>query len=133
MSIDDTLRAIRSDLQGERSDIIAKNVTLTADQAAKFWPAFQQYQEEQNAIMDAQLKGIQQYVDNYERLDDAGALALINAHLDRDRSMNALRLKWLGEFQKTLPTKIAVRVIQIDRRLSLAHQIQFSALIPLVH
>jgi Spy/CpxP family protein refolding chaperone len=132
-SVDDTLRAVRSDLQGERADIIAKNVTLTAEQAAKFWPVFQQYQEEQNAIMDAQLKGIQQYVDNYERLDDAGALALITAHFDRDTRMNALRQKWLGEFQKVLPVKTAVRVIQIDRRLSLAHQMEFSALIPLVH
>lgn len=132
-SIDEVLHAVREDLQGERADIIAKNVTLTSEQAAKFWPVFESYQKEQNAIMDDQLKGIQRYIEGFETLDDAGALALINAHFDRDARMNALRQKWLGEFQKVLPGRLAVRVMQIDRRLSLAHQIQFAARIPLVH
>jgi Spy/CpxP family protein refolding chaperone len=133
MPVDDVLKAVRNDLQASRADIIAKNITLTSDQAAKFWPLFQQYQQEQNVIMDDQLKGIQKYVDSYETLDDAGALALIQAHFDRDSRMNATRQKWLGEFQKVLPTRVAVRVMQIDRRLSLVHQIEYAAEIPLVH
>lgn len=132
-SIDETLKNMRADLQAQRSDMIAKNVTLTSAQAAKFWPIFEKYQGEQNAIMDEQLKSLQQYVDNIDKMDDAGALALIKAHLDRDARMVALRLKWLPSFQEVLPTKLAVRVMQIDRRLSLAHQAQFASLIPLVH
>jgi hypothetical protein len=45
--------------------------------------------------------------------------------------MNALRQKWFGEFQKVLGTKLAVRAMQIDRRLSLVYQIQFASRIPL--
>ena len=131
--VEDVIQAMRLDLQSSRADIMAKNMTLTADQAAKFWPVFQQYQQEQNVIMDDQLKGIQKYVDSYETLDDAAALALIQAHFDRDSRMNATRQKWLGEFQKVLPTRVAVRVMQIDRRLSLVHQIEYAAEIPLVH
>ena len=41
---------------------MAKNLTLTAEQAAKFWPVFSAYQKEQNAIIDDQLKDIQKYV-----------------------------------------------------------------------
>jgi Spy/CpxP family protein refolding chaperone len=132
-TMDDTLRAVRADLQGSRADIMAKNLSLNAEQAAKFWPVFEKYQKEQNVIMDEQMKGIQKYVDSYQTLDDAGALALINAHLDRDAKMNALRQKWLGEFQKVLPTKLAARAMQIDRRLSLVHQMEFAARIPLIH
>jgi hypothetical protein len=131
-SIEEVLKAVRSDLQGERADIIAKNVTLSSAEAAKFWPLFEAYQKEQNVIMDEQLQGIQRYIENYEKLDDAAALGLINAHFDRDARMTALRRKWLAEFQKTLNTKLAVRVMQIDRRLSLAHQMTFAAKIPLV-
>jgi hypothetical protein len=39
-SIDEVLTAVRADLQGERADIVAKNMTLTSEQAAKFWPLF---------------------------------------------------------------------------------------------
>jgi Spy/CpxP family protein refolding chaperone len=132
-TVDETLKALREDMQSSRADIMAKNLSLTADQAAKFWPAFSAYQKEQNAIMDEQLKGIQKYVESYDSLDDAGALALMRAHLQRDAKMVALRQKWLGEFQKVLPTKLAVRAIQIDRRLSLATQMQVASEIPLVH
>jgi Spy/CpxP family protein refolding chaperone len=132
-TVDEVLKSVRADLQGSRADIMAKNMTLTAEQAAKFWPAFEAYQKEQNVIMDAQLKGIQKYVENAETLDDAGALALMRAHFDRDTQMNALRQKWLAQFQKVLPTKLAVRAMQIDRRLSLAAQMEVSSQIPLVH
>ncbi len=131
--VDEMLQAVRADLQSDRADIIAKNVTLSSGQAAKFWPLFASYQDEQNVIMDDQLKGLQRYIDNFDSLDDAGALGLINAHFERDARMNALRKKWLGEFNKILGAKLAVRVMQIDRRLSLAHQLEFATRIPLAH
>ena len=47
--------------------------------------------------------------------------------------MTALRKKWLAEFQKVLPTKMAVRAMEIDRRLSLVAQTEVAAELPLVH
>jgi len=132
-SVDDVLKTLRADMQSSRADIMAKNLTLTAEQAAKFWPVFEAYQKAQNAIMDEQLKGIQKYVAGYDTLDDAAALGLMNAHLEWDARMNALRKKWLAEFQKALPTKLAVRAMQIDRRLSLVAQMELAARIPLAH
>ena len=132
-AIDEVIKAVRSDLQNTRSQIIAKNVPLTSEQAAQFWPVYEKYQAEQNGIMEAQIKGIHQYVEGYETLDDATALSLMKAHLERDAQMNALRQRWLPEFQKVLPAKLAVRVMQIDRRLSLAYQMQLASEIPLAH
>ena len=132
-SVDEVLKAVRADLQASRADIMAKNVTLTAEQAAKFWPMFNKYQQEQNVLMDDQLKTIQKYIETFDKLDDAGALALMKAHFDRDTKMNTLRQQWLTEFQTVLPTKLAVRAIQIDRRLGLAAQMEIASQIPLVH
>jgi Spy/CpxP family protein refolding chaperone len=132
-ALDSALSSMRADMQSKRADIMAKNLELTADQAAKFWPVFNAYQKEQNVIMDAQLKSIQQYVDNYQTLDDAGALELLKAHLDRDAKMTVLRQRYLAEFQKVVPGKVAARAIQIDRRLSNLAQLEISSQIPLVH
>lgn len=133
VNVDEALKSMRADLQSTRADIMAKNLTLTAEQAAKFWPVFEQYQKAQNVIMDAQLKGIQHYAEVYQTLDDAGALALINAHMERDEKMTALRRQWLAEFQKVVPGKIAARAMQLDRRLSMLAQLELSSQIPLVH
>ena len=131
--IDHVLQAVRGDLQNTRSDLMAKNLTLTSAQAAKFWPAFEAYQKEQNIIMDEQLRGIQRFIETYDSLDDAAALALVNTHLDRDVRMAMLRQKWLPQFQQILGAKLASRVVQIDRRLSLVQQLQFTTKIPLSH
>jgi Spy/CpxP family protein refolding chaperone len=132
-SVDEALTSLRGDMQSSKADIMAKNITLTSQEAAKFWPLYEAYQKEQNAVLDSQLKGIQQYVDGYNTLDDATALKLINAHFDRDAQMNSLRKKWLSEFQKALGTKTAVRAMQIDRQLSLGQQFAIAAHIPLSH
>jgi Spy/CpxP family protein refolding chaperone len=132
-SIDDVVKALRSVLQANRSDIIAKNVLLTSEQAAKFWPLYDAYQNEQSIIMDGQLKGMQQYVTGWTTLDDAAALTLATAHLSSDTRMATLRQKWFAEFQKILPAKLAARVMQIDRRLSLATQTEIASRIPLIH
>ena len=132
-TIEDAVRAVRSDLQNTRAAIIAKNVTFTAEQAAAFWPMFDNYQKEQGHILDEQMRGLQQYVDNFQTIDDTVALNLIRTHLDRDARINALRQTWLAEFLKVLPARTAARVIQIDRRVSLAQQIEVSSRIPLVY
>jgi Spy/CpxP family protein refolding chaperone len=130
-SMEEVLRSIRADMQNSRTDTMAKNVKLTTAQAAAFWPKFEAYQKEQGVIMDDQLKSIQWYIENFETADDAAALNLMKAHLARDTKMTALRERWLGEFQKVLGTKLAVRVMQIDRRLSLSHQAYVASRIPL--
>ena len=131
-TIDDTLASVRADLLANRRDTMAKNLTMTADQAAKFWVIYEKYEKEMTAIMEGHLKGIQRYVEAFDTLDDAGALALIKAHLDRDEMMNAMRQKALVELQRAVGTKLAARAVQIDRRLSLAYQLEIASKIPLI-
>lgn len=131
LSADEILQAIRGDLINSHADIMAKNLTLTSEQAAKFWPMFSTYQKEQSVILDSQLKGIQEFVGKFDTMDDAAAMTLIKAHFARDAEMVTLRQKWLGEFQKVLGTKLAVRAMQVDRRVSLIQQFQLTTQIPL--
>ena len=129
--MDEVLKAFRGDLQNNRADIMAKNVQLTSTQASKFWPMFEKYQQEQNVILDDQFKSVQWFIENFEKADDAAALQLITAHFERDLKMTALRQAWLHQFQSVLGTKLAVRVMQIDRRLSLTDQAYVASKIPL--
>ena len=130
---DEVLAALRVEMQTTRTEVLAKNLTLTPEQAAKFWPILDAYQKEQNVIIDAQLKGLRRYVERADSLSDEEALGLMRVHFQRDAEMNALRQKWLTEFQKVLPTKLAVRAMQIDRQLSLSAQVFATTRIPLVH
>ena len=126
------LTDVRNDLQAARADVIAKGVSLTAEQASKFWPLFEQFQAEQNAVIDGQLKATQKYADAYAKLTDADSTAYVNALLERDQKIHDIRVKWLAKFQTVLTPGNAARVIHIDRRLGLVAQLKLASQIPLV-
>ena len=122
----------RSDLMAKRADIMAKGLTLTADQAAKFWPLFETFQKEQDVVVNEQIQATEQFAQHYQELSDKDALTYVNALLARDEKMHDLRVKWLTKFQSVIPAKIAARAIQLDRRLGQVAQVQISQRIPLV-
>ena len=126
------VQQFRNDMMAKRADIMAKGLTLTADQASKFWPQFEQFQKEQDLIVHEQLNATKAYADHYQALSDADAVAYVKALLTRDQKMMDLRVKWLEKFQKVVPPKTAARAIQLDRRVSNVAQVQLSSQIPLV-
>jgi len=132
----DTNKALaqyRQAMQATRADIMAKGLTLSADQAAKFWPLFEQYQKEQNVVIDAQIDAIKNYADHFKTLNDTDSVTFVKALLDRDDKMQALRVKWLAKFQTAVSGGTAARAIQLDRRISQLAQAELSSQIPLVH
>ena len=129
---EDTVTQFRNDLMAKRADIMAKGLTLTADQASKFWPLFEQFEKEQDAVVKGQIEAIESFASRYQDLSDKDALTYVNALLDRDQKMHDLRVKWLAKFQTVVPVKMAARAIQLDRRLGQVGQVQISQRIPLV-
>jgi Spy/CpxP family protein refolding chaperone len=123
----------RTELMAKRADIMAKGLTLTSEQAAKFWPLFEQFQKEQDVVVNEQIEATDQYAKNFEHLNDENALAYVNSLLSRDKKMYDLRVKWLAKFKTVLPATMAARAIQLDRRLGNVTQVQLSQRIPLIH
>jgi Spy/CpxP family protein refolding chaperone len=126
------LEQLKNDLQSSSADIMAKGMTLTAEQAAKFWPLFETYQKEQSQIVEDQIKATQAYARNYKDLSDQEALAYVSALLERDQKVHALRMKWLAKFQTIVPPRIAARAIQLERRMGIVTQVKLSSQIPLI-
>jgi Spy/CpxP family protein refolding chaperone len=129
---EEIVTSFRNDLEAKSADVMAKSLTLTADQATKFWPLYETYQKEQRAIVEEQLRATQKYGSQYAALTDAQALDFINALLSRDQKVHDLRVKWLAKFQTVVPPAIAARAIQVERRLGLVTQIGISSQVPLV-
>ena len=130
--IDKLMAQFRSDLQAASADVVAKGLTLNADQASRFWPLFKQFQGEQSAIIDAQLQATKKYSDSVGQLKEEDSLAYVTSLLERDQKIHDLRVKWLAKFQTVVPIGMAARAIHIDRRLGLVAQIQLASKVPLV-
>jgi Spy/CpxP family protein refolding chaperone len=122
----------RTDMQAAAADVMAKGLTLTAEQAAKFWPMFEAFQKEQKAIIDEQLSSLVKYGNTYTKMTDAEALAYANSLLRRDQKIHDLRVKYLAKFQEVVPARTAARAIQLDRRLGNVAQVKISSQVPLI-
>ena len=73
------LDAIRSN----RKALVAANLKLSDDEAAKFWPIYDRYQKEISAIGDRLAAVIQDYTANFKTLSDDKAMKLIDDYLVR--------------------------------------------------
>jgi len=122
----------KADMFAQRANAMAKTLTLTSEQAAKFWPMFDTYLKEQEPIVNEQIAATRSFAEHYQNLTDEEALAYVGSLLKRDEKISELRAKWLKKFQDVVPAKTAARAIHLDRRLSNLTQVQLSSQIPLV-
>ena len=122
----------RSDLMAKRADIMAKGLTLTADEAAKFWPLFGTFQKEQDVIVNEQIKATEEYAKHYQELERQGRPRLRQCAA-RTRRQDACPAHQVArEIPDRTASKMAARAIQLDRRLGQVAQVQISQKIPLV-
>jgi aspartyl aminopeptidase len=131
-SVEQVLTEFRDQMQNVEADVLAKGLTLSADEAAKFWPVFERYQAEREKIIDGQIAAIRTYADAYATQTDDDAVAYVSALLERDQKIHDLRVKYLAEFTRVIGPGRAARVIHISRRLGLAGQAKLATAIPLV-
>ncbi len=129
---DQDIQMLREDIRSQRKQITAANLTLTADEATKFWPIYDQYSAELTKIGDARWAVIKDYAQNYGTMTDAQANDYIKRSNSVEQQMNATRMKYVPLFENVVSAKKAALWYQIDRRLSLLIDLQLSSTIPVV-
>jgi Spy/CpxP family protein refolding chaperone len=129
---DNDIEMLRADLRAQRKQITAQNMTLTADEATKFWPIFDQYRQEAIKINDDRWALIKEYAANYNTMTDAQAQTYIRRSNAIDEQLMALRMKYVPLFEKVISPRKTALWFQIDRRIDLLINLQLSSAIPMV-
>jgi hypothetical protein len=130
---DQDIEMLRADLRAQRKQIVAQNMTLTADEATKFWPIFDQYRQEAIKPNDDRWAVIKEYAENYSTMTDAQAEDYMKRSTALDQQLLSLRMKYVPIFEKVISAKKTALLYQIDRRVDLLINLQLSAVIPMVN
>lgn len=130
--LDQKFLVLRKDIRSARKQTIAVNLTLTDDEAPKFWPVYEQYSDELENITDAKLALIAEYAEVYENLTDEEADSLVCRWLDADIAVDQLRQKYVPILRKVLPGKKAATFFQLDRQLGMTVDIRLTSRLPLM-
>jgi len=130
--LDKDVSLLRQDLRSQKKQLIAANLSLTADEATKFWPVYDQYSAESQKIGDKKYALIKEYAQGFGSLTDDQAMSLAKRSLALDEEVSALRTKYLPIVNKVLPGKKTATFFQLDRRVGLLMDLQLASEIPLV-
>ncbi len=130
---DKDIEMLRQDLRDQRKQIVALNLPLTADEATKFWPVFDQYRQAAIQPNNERWEIIKAYAANYDTLTDAQAQDYIKRSNAVDEQLLALRMKYVPMFEKVISPKKTATFVQIDRRVDLLINLQLSSMIPMVN
>jgi Spy/CpxP family protein refolding chaperone len=129
---DQDIELLRRDLRAQKKQIVAANLSLTTEQATKFWPVYDQYIAEQTKIHDQKYAVIKEFATSWGTISDAQAEDLTNRALAVDAQVTQLRIKYMPNFLKVLPGKQVATFFQIDRRLQMMVDLQLMSQLPLV-
>jgi hypothetical protein len=128
---DEDIQMLRANLRATRAAITESYVPLTADEAAKFWPIFDQYRAEAAKLNDERWSEVKDYAANYNTMTDAQAQDYIQKTTDVDQKLLELRTKYVPLFEKVISPKKAALWYQVDRRIDLMLNLQLSTKVPL--
>jgi hypothetical protein len=126
------IEKLRAEVRAGKSDLIAKNVSLTSDEAAKFWPLYKQYDAAAKALNDKRFDLLKKYLDAGDKADPKMATNLVKASLQRDLDLAKLRIDYAPRFAKVLPKEKAARFIQVERALTLIADAKLASMVPLL-
>ncbi|HXM61092.1 MAG TPA: hypothetical protein VN950_09545 [Terriglobales bacterium] len=129
---DKDIEMLRADLRAQRKQIMAQNMTLTADEATKFWPIYDQYRQAAIKANDERWAVLKDYAANYDTMTDAQAEDYIKRANAVDEQLLALRMRYVPMFEKVISAKKTALCYQIDRRIDLLINLQLSSVIPMV-
>jgi Spy/CpxP family protein refolding chaperone len=130
---DQDIQMLRADLRAQRKEVTAQNMTLTADEATKFWPIYDQYRQEAIKPNDERWELLKAYAANYNTMTDAQAQDFIKRSNAVEQQLLALRMKYVPVFEKVISPKKTALWFQIDHRIDMLINLQLASVIPVVN
>ena len=107
-------------------------MVLSADDAAKFWPIYREYDAELTKLNDQRVANIKEYARVYNQMTDEKANDLIQRSLAYQKQRTELLAKTYERVKATVGAITAARFVQIENQLLLIIDLQITSSLPVV-
>jgi hypothetical protein len=124
---------LKQDLKAQKKEIITKGMqTFTAEEANRFWPIYDGYNNELGNFVDARVALLKAYADDYDKMTDEKATELLNRRLSIQKKRAELDEKYRKQFATALSPRRLVRFYQIEHQLDLLIELQTVSQVPMM-
>jgi hypothetical protein len=127
------MEILRDKLKADKKLVVAANMQLTESEAKAFWPVYDTYQKDLQAINDRTGKLITAYADAWNKgpVTDEAASKLVEEALAIEDAELALKRSYLPKLNKALPAAKVGRYMQIENKIRAAVKYELAGAIPL--
>jgi hypothetical protein len=123
---------MRTNVAQQKAEIMGAIMQLSADDAAKFWPIYSEYNAELTKVNNMRVQNIQDYAQNYSQMTDDKADELIQKALDYQKQRAELLAKYYQLMKQPLGAITAARFLQVENQLLLIIDLQIDSALPIV-
>ena len=110
-----TTQKEKQDVDAQRVGFITKELELTPAEAQVFWPVYNKYRGEVDALRNTRQTQLLSANVNFDSFTDAQAKKLIDDEMDFRQKELDLRKKYNVEFNKILPVKKVAKLYRAEQ------------------
>lgn len=128
------MQILYAKVKADKKLLVAQNMNLTDAESQAFWPIYDSYQKDLDAINKRTLNLIKSYADawNSQTIDDTVAKKLLNEMVAIKGSEANLYKTYSPQLTAVLPAMKAARYLQIESKIRAIVHYELAAKIPLV-
>jgi hypothetical protein len=123
---------LRSNVRQQKAEIMGSMMQLSAADAAKFWPIYDEYDAKLNTLNDQRVANIKEYANSYTQMTDKQADNLVRKAFEYRRQRSELLETYYGRVEQKLGAITAARFAQIEDQLLLIMDLQIDSSLPIV-
>jgi hypothetical protein len=107
-------------------------MVLSAQDAAKFWPIYSDYDAQLTKLNDQRVENIKEYARAYDQMTDDKADELIQKSLAYQKERAALLAQTYDKVKQALGAVTAARFAMVEHQLLLIIDLQIDSSLPIV-
>ena len=121
-------------VKADKKLLVAANMDLTDAEGKAFWPIYDAYQKDLQAVNERLAKAIGGYAEAYEKgpVSNDTAKKVFGEALAAEEAEVKLKQSYLPKLEKAVPAAKAVRYLQIENKIRAAIKYELADQIPLV-
>jgi hypothetical protein len=126
------INLLRSDVRQQKAEIMGAVMLLSAQDAAKFWPIYSDYDAQLTKLNDQRVENIKEYANAYEQMTDGKADELIQKSMAYQKQRAELLAQTYARVKQALGAVTAARFAMIEHQLLLIIDLQIASSLPVV-
>lgn len=119
-------------LNKQKKAIISQSIPLDEAHSAGFWKLYDSYEDSYNKLLTQRIGHIEQYVAQYDSLNDATAAKLAEEILDNTRQLDQLHAAYFVRFKRSVGGTKAATLFQLELYIQTELQYRMQRQLPLI-